>query len=204
MNASGQWTSGNRAKPAEISDETRQHNGRFAECNNSASPEKHRIQARPTKSVLQRHSKNKLGARPFEYKSFCSFSNVELFFALLQLTKGEPGSPKKPGAKLMTCQVFLSMSFWSLCSFAFLKSLQAVHSVSFHIAVFRRVQGRVGKPVPRTVRSGLVGNVESTHVSRSKGKTTLVAKVGKCCNIKKITYMIITCDEDVLPGEKTW
>ena len=52
---------------------------------------------------------------------------------------------------------------------------------------------------PQTVK---FGNAESTHVYRPKGKATLVPKVGKCCNIEKITYMIRTCDEDALPGKK--
>ena len=30
---------------------------------------------------------------------------------------------------------------------------------------------------------GLVGNAESTHVNRPKGKATFVPEVGRCCNV---------------------
>ena len=50
--------------------------------------------------------------------------------------------------------------------------------------------------VSRTVRSK-VGNAESTHLDRPKGKATLVPKVGS-------HLYCLTCDEYALPGEKTW
>jgi len=55
-----------------------------------------------------------------------------------------------------------------------------------HVAISRRVQGGgEGGLFLGQLDQGLVGNAESTHVNRPKGKAPVVPNVGRYCRISK-------------------
>ena len=69
-----------------------------------------------------------------------------------------------------------------------------------HVAVSRRVQGAdKGSLFLGRLDQGLVGNAESTHVNRPKGKAPACSRCWKVLQYHKKTYKRITCDEYALP-----